>query len=356
MSWLSSIRTQYLSWSRDTPLPSLSDAAVEFQSWHRFNSSTSSWIRTKWQNTVHDTQQSSAKSPATPSPLVLLTWNIDATAKWPELRTDAILSHILSLESVPDIVFLQEVPRASLHFLMKNSRVRKNWFLSEVDESAWRTQSFATVTLLSNSKFSDGSGGPNQATIGPVWRVRCPSRFHRDALCCDIFVPAGNDASKIRIRLINVHLDSLPIQPSQRPRQVAIVASLLRCTGRGVVAGDFDPVLPEDDALVKDNGLLDVWAELRGDEPGFTWGSDGKQPFPPNRLDKVAIVGLRASSIDIVSPGSITENNLGNISNDHSVTDVDDCARSQQDTKPRADSTQWSDHSGLVFCFDTVLQ
>ncbi|KAI1109962.1 hypothetical protein F5Y14DRAFT_430735 [Nemania sp. NC0429] len=95
-------------------------------------------------------------------------------------------------------------------------------------------------------------------------RVRYPSRFGRDALCCDIFVPAVGTTSShvasqhIRIRLINVHLDSLPIQPSRRPRQVAIVASLLRSAGRGIIAGEINSILPEDDALVKGNGLRDV--------------------------------------------------------------------------------------------------
>ncbi|KAI1264060.1 Endonuclease/exonuclease/phosphatase [Xylariaceae sp. FL1019] len=354
MSLFSSIRTQYLSWSRDTPLPSLSDAAVEFQSWHKFDNSISSWVRVKRENAAHGVEQASTARPATVSPLVLATWNIDATSKWPERRTDAILSHISSLDPAPDIIFLQEVPRASLHFLMKDSRVRKSWFLSEADESAWGTQSFTTVTLLSNSRFGDGSGGPSQATIGPVWRVRYPSRFSRDALCADVFVPFAHNTSHTRIRLINVHLDSLPIQPSLRPRQVEIVASLLRCAGRGVVAGDFNPVLPDDDALLRSNGLQDVWLELHGDETGFTWGTDGKQPFPPSRLDKVAMLGLRARDIGIVSPGFITKIAPGDKPSERNITAEDEFVETQQDTNPGGNSIQWSDHSGLVCCFETV--
>ncbi|KAI1109961.1 hypothetical protein F5Y14DRAFT_455541 [Nemania sp. NC0429] len=117
MSLFSTIRTQYLSWSRGTPFPSLPDATVDFQSWHKFDSFTSSWIWTKRGNIATGSQQASAEPPAPGSPLVLVTWNIDATSKWPEFRTNAIVSHISSLKPVPDIVFLQEVPRAFSPFL-----------------------------------------------------------------------------------------------------------------------------------------------------------------------------------------------------------------------------------------------
>lgn len=83
---------------------------------------------------------------------------------------------------------------------------------------------------------------------------------------------------------------TLPINPSLRPRQLSIITSYLRATGHGLVAGDFNPVLPDDDMLVSANSILDVWNELYQSEAGFTWGADGDQPFPPNRLDKVAVV------------------------------------------------------------------
>ena len=131
-----------------------------------------------------------------------------------------------------------------------------------------------------------------------------------------------------RVRLVNVHLDSLPIQPSLRPRQLAIVANMLHAAGRGVVAGDFNPVLPGDDGLVQANRLVDVWTELQGTE-GFTWGIDGKQPFPPGRLDKVAVVGLEAKTIDVIHPGVLSD------------LDKVDGGQDGESTVP------WSDHSGL---------
>lgn len=60
-----------------------------------------------------------------------------------------------------------------------------------------------------------------------------------------------------RIRLINVHLDSLLVRPSLRPRRLQIVSSYLRAAGYGLVAGDFNSVLPEDDTLVNGSHLID---------------------------------------------------------------------------------------------------
>lgn len=94
--------------------------------------------------------------------------------------------------------------------------------------------SFASITLLSKSRFGYPRGGlADCPRIGPVWRVKFPSRFGRDALCCNILVKSGRPRSSTgqpapsRIRLINGHLDSLQIRPSQRPRQISITAALL---------------------------------------------------------------------------------------------------------------------------------
>ncbi|KAF4966046.1 hypothetical protein FSARC_6246 [Fusarium sarcochroum] len=179
------------------------------------------------------------------------------------------------------------------------------------------------MMLLSKDRFTSSD-------LGPSWRVKFPSRFDRDALCCDIFVPSlsspHNSTKTSQLRLVNVHLDSLPIQPSKRPEQLSIVAELLREAGQGLVAGDFNPVLPEDDALVQGNGLVDAWVELHKTKPGFTWGVDGKQKFPAGRLDKVAMLGLRPVDIEVLHPDTI-QGDDGQV-------------------------VSWSDHSGLKCTFD----
>lgn len=110
------------------------------------------------------------------------------------------------------------------------------------------------MTLLSKARFALRYDSTiDNAVLGPVWRVKYPSHFDRDALCCDIFVPSLKKpgSSTARIRLVNVHLDSLPIKPSHRPRQISIVSSFLRIAGRGLVAGDFNPLFDEDVVLLE---------------------------------------------------------------------------------------------------------
>jgi hypothetical protein len=105
----------------------------------------------------------------------------------------------------------------------------------------------------------------------------------KDALCCDVFVPISvgtgtavrtgggqKGPERVRVRLVNVHLDSLATNNSLRLRQVVILAAYLRAAGRGIVAGDFNAVGVEDADLPAKKGLVDCWAYLRSEEPGFT--------------------------------------------------------------------------------------
>lgn len=326
MAFISRFRTRIVSWWQNTPLPA--DAPAYFQSWHEFDDGTSQWRIV--QASQETERPSLGQSGATNRPYTLVTWNVDYSSPLPGQRLSAILSSLLSTSPTVDIIFLQELSREALLVLLDDPRIRQGWFLSDADGILPAGQSFKTITLLSKARFQ----GPE---LGQVWRVNFPSRFGRDALCCDIFasLAPGKPDEAARIRLVNVHLDSLPIQPSLRPQQVAMVAALLRSACRGVVAGDFNPVLPADDTLIQNNGLVDAWAELRPGDPGFTWGADGREPFPPNRMDKVATVGLRVQNLEILTPGSIA-------SPDHAG-------------QPKHDNMlAWSDHSGLQCSFTLV--
>lgn len=91
-----------------------------------------------------------------------------------------------------------------------DDRIRESWFSSEGDDAAWGTQPFSTMTLLSKTRFAP-SYDAGSAAIGRIWRVPYPSRFGRDALCCDTFISSFEEpSSATRIRLVNVRLDSLP--------------------------------------------------------------------------------------------------------------------------------------------------
>lgn len=354
MSFISSIRTRYLAWSHSTPLPDLSESAPPvFQHWHIFDKSSCQWAPL-----VHNAQDlGETLSPISQTPnLRLLTWNIDAFGDRHEARMEGILSKLqqmLAGGNGPDIVFFQEVSRKALTCLLQNAWAREFWISSEADETNWADVPFATMTLLSRARFGGLYGNPSSNPeptspptaavsngsffLGPVWRVKYPSRFNRDALCCDIF---WNRTT--RIRLVNVHLDSLPIQPNQRPRQVAIAANLLRTAGvgRGVIAGDWNTVTEEDLTLAQKNSLVDAWEHLHPGEDGFTWGLDGKgDPFPPGRLDRVAVLGIRLVDIRVVHPETLP-------------TSIESAGeRTAGDSK---EAVPWSDHSGLVCSFVLV--
>ncbi|KAJ5178882.1 endonuclease/exonuclease/phosphatase family protein [Penicillium capsulatum] len=297
MDFFARAQTSLLSWMHETPLPSVQTSA-KFQSWHTYDI-RQGWVPASSPNTENPAKPHSGRDT---SHLVLLTWNIDATSPRTEERVTNIITTITGLDPSVDIIFLQEVSRPALQQILKDEHIRENWLSSECDDVAWGKQSFATMTLLSKTHFAS-------AHVGPIWRAQFPSHFARDALCCDIFVPAPDKptAAATRIRLVNVHLDSLPIKPSLRPRQLSIVSSFLRVAGQGLVAGDFNPVLDEDSDIIERNGLVDVWSSFRPGEPGYTWGLDGKQPFPPNRLDKIGILGLRCHSVKTLEPAQLNE-------------------------------------------------
>ncbi|KAG9187212.1 tyrosyl-DNA phosphodiesterase 2 [Alternaria panax] len=228
----------------------------------------------------------------------LVSRNVNADASLPNSRISALLQ-VIQTTAAADILFLQEVSREALTALLEESWIQQNWYASDIDASAFGNQNFISITLV--SKFWLANNG---ILLGAIWRVSISSRFGRDALCCDVILNSSSKhtsgRSPLPIRLINVHLDSLPINPSLRPHQLPIGASYLSAAGCGVVAGDFNPVLPEDDDLVRTNNLVNTWAHLHPNEPGHTWGVYGEQSFPPNRLDKVALFNLTPSGMGIV--------------------------------------------------------
>lgn len=412
MEFFSRIRTQVLSWSRDTPLPTNEpDAIPYFQSWHAFDSTGNRWSRLDLGGTAGDAPATTGGrtdgAPKAEGPdergersrgLVLVTWNVDYSSKAPEARMAAILNHIrhlgTSAPAAPDVIFFQEVSRPALASALRDPWVREGWYSSEAADTtttSWGKQSFATMVLVSRSRFSHARGGggvPGKATLGAIWRVKYPSRYERDALCCDVFLPSSSSSSSppssssssptsqppppppaapssttTRVRLINVHLDSLPIQPSYRPQQLSIATSMLPAAGRGLVAGDFNPVLPSDETLLRDSRLVDAWAELRPDEPGFTWGIDGGQPFPPTRLDKVGMLGLRPEGIEVLLCGDVAARSSSSLrrqqqqqqqQRQQQEMEGETAAGQKQEEGSREVTIPWSDHAGLKCSFNLV--
>ncbi|KAJ5030527.1 Endonuclease/exonuclease/phosphatase [Bipolaris maydis] len=233
----------------------------------------------------------------------LVSWNVNADAPLPRSRMSALLE-VIKTTGAAKVIFLQEVSKKALTELLEDPWIQRNWYTSNVDHSAFRIQKFISVTLVSR-----GWVATHGILLGALWRISLPSRFIRDALCCDmIFNSSTNNTSgrgSTRIRLINVHLDSLPINPSLRPYQLSICSSYLSTAGRGIVAGDFSPVLPEDDDLVRTYDLTDAWTCLHPNDAGHTWGVYGEHVFPPNRFDKVALFNLTPSAMHILQTSEV---------------------------------------------------
>ncbi|CAG8909642.1 unnamed protein product [Penicillium egyptiacum] len=325
------VKSGLTSWKNDTPLPTDLSTDPKFQRWHQFDLNSQQWEPVS-------ANENAEPSRTDDSDLVLLTWNIDALNERTQERVTEILTFITQLNPSVDIIFLQEVSQRGLRLILSDERIRRSWFSSEHENTSCRN-SFTTMTLVSKTRFGETS----RFALGRVWRVAYPSHFGRDVLFCDLFIPSPTDAdaSTTRVRLANVHLDSLPIKPSHRPRQLSIVSSFLRSAGRGLVAGDFNPVLDEDAALIETNGLTDSWAALHPEEPGYTWGADGKERFPPNRMDKVALLGLKAREIKILEAQQ-----LGGLDGQQDPgSDVPD----SQQTDPEV--ILWSDHHALLCSF-----
>jgi tyrosyl-DNA phosphodiesterase 2 len=273
-----------------------------------FNPPTRRWVPISSRNTQGQV----------PQKLSLTSWNIDAFSSRAISRAKLILGHILKGPKSPDIIFLQEVTSDVRAALLDDARVRAAFLVTDAeDQTSFENVPFATMTLLSSALFSygldsqkEGGGieGGEKLMLGRVFRVTLPSKYKRDALCVEIVPPT---ALGTVFRLINVHLDSLWDTLHYRSQQMEILANILRepgCGG-GIIAGDFNAISPEDDRLVEKNKLVDAWAALHGraDPDGAAWGVGVKRRngLGPGRLDKVAMMGLKAKEMEVLRPGLI---------------------------------------------------
>ena len=148
--------------------------------------------------------------------LSLTSWNINAFPSRPISRANFILQHTLEGPKPPDVIFPQEVTPGVRDSLLGNARVRAAFLATDAeDRTSFENVPFATMTLLSNSRFasrldSQKEGGRTEGG-GKVHARGClprdiPSKYGRDALHVDITPPTAPDTV---FRLINVHLDSL---------------------------------------------------------------------------------------------------------------------------------------------------
>jgi tyrosyl-DNA phosphodiesterase 2 len=246
---------------------------------------------------------------------------LDAFSSRPVARAELLLGGILEESKLPDVIFLQEVTSGVRTSILGNPKVREAFLVTDAeDQTSFEGVPFANMTLLSSKRFAfdfgsqekeDGVESGEKFMLGPVFRVKLPSKYGRCALSVDIILPSTPSTPSTTCRLVNVHLDSLWDTLPYRTEQMEILANLLRepgCGG-GLIAGDFNAISPEDHVLLDKNGLVDAWVELHGKEglDGATWGAgvERHDGLGPGRLDKVAILGVEAKDMEILRPGLI---------------------------------------------------
>ena len=266
---------------------------------YRFRPSKNAWKHIVTFGLRNDIPPEEKKPPC--SQIRIITWNIDFASKYPEDRLTACLRHIeeevLQCKAgeapEPCCILLQEVSDTVIPHLLRNTWVRK-WF---------------TVAPYSNIK---GPKGAHYGNITLVSRSLTIAECHilhygltgmgRTSLCVKIRLnyPAPSKETAI-ICVVNTHLESLPQGAVWRPHQLDMCSRFLRLRGvaGGVVAGDMNTIMPEDEGIEKEVGLRDAWRKGPVDS-GKTWGYQGQneQKFPCARLDKIFYLPWRGYKVD----------------------------------------------------------
>lgn len=238
-----------------------------------------------------------------PSSIKVVTWNIDFQSAYVEERLEAVLRHLETTvfkcpsgeAPEPCCIMLQEVHRDVLPCILEDSWVRDHFVVTPVNNDKWPDPVYGNVTLVSRSlavvqahlvKFGHSSMG-------------------RTGVMVDIkFRKPSAAAEEITLRLINTHLESLPIGARYRPIQLQCLATFLKAEGikGGLIAGDMNAIGQSDVDLAIDAGLKDAWRKGDRDDAGFTWGYQGGGDFPAARLDRVFFQPRKGYKVDEPKP------------------------------------------------------
>lgn len=240
-----------------------------------------------------------------PSSIRLITWNIDMASKMERERFRGALRHIRedvlnckTLDQPPTpgssqgcIIMFQEVKAELFADIQEDTWIRRHFIVLPIDANKWPEDAwYGNVTLVQR-------GIP--IAEAHILHFGLTS-MQRTALCVKVKLahPGTQDTSVVAF--VNTHLESLAEGADARHRQLEMCAFFLKGRG-GVVAGDMNMILNEDEGMERDVGLRDAWkGKLKmkasaagnetGEEAGNTWGYQGQThggKFPPNRLDRI---------------------------------------------------------------------
>jgi tyrosyl-DNA phosphodiesterase 2 len=266
---------------------------------YRFRPSKNAWKHIVTFGLRNDIPPEEKRPPC--SQVRIITWNIDCVTKHPEERLTACLRHIREevLECKageapePCCILLQEVLDTVMPHLLRDTWVRQWFTVTPHSSIKWpKGARYGNVTLVSRS-----------LTIAECHILHYGfTKMERTSLCVKIRLnyPAPSRETAI-ICVVNTHLESLPQGAVWRPHQLDMCSRFLRLRGvtGGVVAGDMNTIMPEDEGIEKEVGLRDAWRKGSA-ETGKTWGYQGQNDsgYPCGRLDKVLYLPVRGYKVD----------------------------------------------------------
>ncbi|KAJ7496863.1 Endonuclease/exonuclease/phosphatase [Mycena latifolia] len=259
-----------------------------------------------WCTTTSETSASKLYPPNA-SLFSLISWNVDFAAPLVIRRFQAALSHfeqLLSSNTPPTIILLQEVHTSCFNVLLSNTFIRESYQVTNISSR----QSYSTLTLVPHSLAP---------LVSSVSRIPfTETRMQRDCLYVDLDIPVSSAPAPTtrRVRIANTHLESLSgFGDTARPKQLEAISKLLIASEveGGLVAGDMNCISPSDQDLPEQVGLSDAWlltgtaknmepgideTDDTGEAEGHTWGYQPRCEYPPRRLDKI----LTAGKVEVV--------------------------------------------------------
>jgi endonuclease/exonuclease/phosphatase family metal-dependent hydrolase len=125
-------------------------------------------------------------------------------------------------------------------------------------------------------------------------------------------------------RFINAHLESF-VEPIQHAQANELISGPANTDSAVILVGDFNSDAESNGVsydMLTDSGLRDVWAEVNGDAPGFTWALSGEIPsnlmMPTQRLDLILASGrIRFSHVDVIGEEAADRTPSGFVPSDH---------------------------------------
>ena len=266
---------------------------------YRFRPSKNAWKHSVTFGLRNDIPPEEKKPPC--SQVRIITWNIDFASKYPEERLTACLRHIeedvLQCKAgeapEPCCILLQEVSETVIPHLLRNTWVRRWFTVAPYSSMKWpKNAHYGNITLVSRSLtiaechiLHYGLTGMERTSLCVKIRLNYPAPSKETAIIC----------------VVNTHLESLPQGAVWRPHQLDMCSRFLRLRGvsGGVVAGDMNTIMPEDEGIEKEVGLKDAWRKGSADS-GKTWGYQGQNEgkFPCARLDKIFYLPWRGYKVD----------------------------------------------------------